>query len=336
MRKWMLKAGATDADGLTLVDAPEPQPGPGEVRIRTRAVSINYRDQLVLGGGPFRTPGRDLTPLSDIAGEIDAVGPGVEGWSLGDRVTDLHFRGWTDGPPKPGMGFGLGAGDEDGVLAEQVVLPASRITRMPRTATFAEAATLPCAGVTAWNGLFAERPIGPGAKLLILGSGGVALSALMLARAAGAQVFATTSQDAKADRLKTMGVVDVVNYRDTPEWGAAVFGRTGGVDKVLDTGGTGTLNQSLAAVAYGGEVALAGLFDLSGGPPDAFSLLGKGAVIRGLSTGNARMHEALVRGIDAGGLKPTIDRRFAFEDAPSAFRAQIAPELFGKVVIDVG
>lgn len=334
MRRWILKAGATDLDGLFLEDAPMPEPGLGEVRIRIHAVSLNYRDQFVLKDSRWRFPGRDLVPVSDGAGEIDAIGAGVETWAVGDRVTGLYFP-WLRGIPEGNLGFGLGSVDEDGMLSEYVVLPADRVVRAPASLDYAEAATLPCAALTAWNAVYGDHPVGSLSKVLVLGSGGVSLFAMLFARAVGAQVIATSSQDAKLKRSIDLGASEGINYRDTPDWGKAVFERFGGVNKVVDTVGTGTLNQSLAALSYGGEVALMGLMTFDDGPLEFGSLMGKGATVRGIAVGNAEMYEAMVQAIDRYKVRPPIDRRFRFEDAKDAYRAQSSPELFGKIVIDL-
>ena len=330
MRRWVIKAGAADLDGLVLEDAPLPQPGPGQVRVRVRAVSLNFRDQLILKGAFGRTPARDLVPVSDGAGEIDAVGPGVDAWAVGDRVASLYFD-WQAGPPRPGLGTGLGSDAEDGMLAEHVVLSAGRVVRAPASLDHAQTATLPCAALTAWNALFADHPLTLGGKVLALGTGGVALFALIFARAAGARTFATTSRDDKRPRLLALGAADVVNYKTTPDWGRVVFEKTGGVDKVVDA--AGTLNESLEAVGYGGEVVLMGLMTTSGGPPPAALMMSKNAIVRSTSVGNARMYAAMSAAIDAHRLQPPISHTLRFEDAPDAYRAQTSPELFGKVVI---
>ncbi len=334
MRRWVLKAGAIDIDGLVLEDVPSPEPGPGEVRIRVRAASLNYRDLLGLKDPSWRAPGRDLVPISDGAGEVDAVGPGVAAWSVGDRVTGLYFRDRLQGPPHPNMGRGLGSLDEDGMLAEQVVLPAVRVVAAPETLSFAEAATLPCAALTAWSAIRGDRPVGPGGKVLILGTGGVSLFALVLARASGAEVIATTSQEAKRARLAALGASDVINYRDVPEWGRAVFERTGGVDRVVNAAGTGSLNQSMAALRSGGEVAVMGLMTF-GEPLDPMLLMGKALTVRGIAVGDAEGFRAMSRAIDHHRIRPPIDRTFRFEQAKDAYRAQSSPGLFGKIVIDL-
>lgn len=338
MKRWTMKAGVTDVDGLVTEEVAMPEPGPGEVRVRVRAVSVNYRDQLILMEGPFgRLPGRDLTPLSDVAGEIDAVGEGVGEWAVGDRVTNLHFDAWEDGPsPAGGTGLGLGALDEDGVLAEYIVLPAHRVTRAARNLDFAEAATLPVAGVTAWNSVAADHPVEAGQKVMIIGSGGVSLFSLQLSRAMGAEVFAVVRRDEQGERLKEMGVSAFVNSTDNPQWGGAVFEVSGGgVQKAVDTVGAGTLNQSIGALGTSGEVAFVGLFEMDGDPVDVMSLMGKTASLRGIAVGSHRMHRDLVEAVERYDIRPVIDGRFDFADAKEAFRAQVSPGVFGKTVIEL-
>ncbi len=335
MRRWILKAGTTELDGLVLEDAPMPEPKAGEVRIRIYAVSLNYRDQLILRGQfGSRLPERDLVPISDGAGEIDAIGVGVETWAVGDRVTGLYFA-WLRGIPEGDLGFGLGSLNEDGMLSEYVVLPVNRVVRAPASLDYAEAATLPCAALTAWNAIHSGHLVGAGSKVLVLGSGGVSLFAMLFAQAAGAQVIATSSQDAKLQRWVELGAGEGINYRDTPDWGKAVFERFGGVNKVVNAAGAGALNQSLTALSYGGEVALMGLMTITDDPLEFVSLLSKGATVRGIAVGNAEMYEAMVQAIDTHKIRPPIDRRFRFEEAKDAYRAQSSPELFGKIVIDL-
>lgn len=335
MKRWMLPADATDAAKLVLDEVPVPEPGPGEVRILVRAISMNYRDQLVLKGPFGRLPGRDLVPLSDVAGEIDAVGPQVESWSVGDRVTNLHVLGWTDGRPPAAMGLGLGALDEDGVLAEYVVLPADRVMRAPANLDHAGAATLPVAALTAWNAVFGDHPLSTGSTVLVIGSGGVSLSALQLARAAGARIYATVRDDAKGDALVRLGAEGYVNSLAVPDWGRAVFALSGGVDKVVDSVGASILPQALAALAPGGEVATLGLFEMSGEPLDGYALLGKQARVRGVAVGSKAMHRDLVSYVETHDIHPVIDCRIDFLDSPAAYAAQTSAGLFGKVVIEL-
>ena len=338
MRRWMLRAGVTDVDGMILEEVAMPEPGPGEVRIRIHAVSLNYRDQFVLTEHvptTWRTPGRDLVPVSDGAGEIDALGDGVSAWAIGNRVTPLYFRDWVSGRPRADLGFGLGSRDQDGMLTEYIVLPASRLIRVPDSLGYAEASTLPCAGLTAWSSLQGDLPVDSGSRVLVLGTGGVSLMAVVLARGAGAEVFATTSQDAKRQQLLDLGVSEVFNYRETPEWGQAVQDRTGGVDRVVNSVGTSEMVQSVTALRFGGEIAVSGLFSVESAMIDFASVRAKGASIRSIAVGSASAHAAMVRFIDEHEVKPPIGPRFRFEDAPAAFRAQASPDTFGKIVIDV-
>lgn len=336
MRRWILKAGTTDLDGMVMQEAQLPEPGPRQVRIRVHAAALNYRDKLVVqdGGELWRLSDRDLVPVADGAGEIDKVGPGVDDWTVGDRVVTLYFKDRVQGPPHPGMGMGLGSRDEDGMLAEYVVLPADRISRSPETLSHVEASTLPCAGLTAWSALQGDRPISAGSKVLVLGTGGVALFALVLARALGAKVVATTSQDSKRERLSALGASDTVNYRDVPEWGKAVFDLTGGVDRVVNSAGTGSVNQAMAALRAGGEVATMGLMTF-GEPLDPMLLMGKALIVRGIAVGDAEGFKALSKTIDRHAIKPPIDRTFHFDHAKEAVLALSSPELFGKIVIDL-
>ena len=332
MRRWILKADQKDLNALTLQDVPKPEPGPGEVRIRVHAVSLNFRDQLILKGVFGRIPGRDLVPISDGSGEIDAVGPGVTAWKPGDKVVSLYFD-WQSGLPKPYADYGVGSLNTDGMLAEYVVLPATRVVRAPESLDYGQAATLPCAALTAWNALFYHHPVGPRSKVLVLGTGGVSLFALLLARAAGAQVFATSSQESKREALLAMGAAQVVNYRTTPDWAKAIFDLTGGVNKVVDA--AGTVNESINALGFGGEVALMGLMAPSEGPLPAMVMMAKGASVRATGVGSAEMFADLAATIDRHMIKPPIAKHFPFSSAPDAFTAQTGKDTFGKIVIDV-
>jgi len=335
MQRWMLGPDVTDAKGLALEDVAMPEPGPGELRVRVNAVSLNARDLMILAGPFGRIPGCAVVPGSDVAGRIDKVGPGVEGWVIGDRVVDLHFRGWNSGPPRPSLKLGLGALDEDGVLAECIVLPADRVERVPATLTDAEAATLPCAAVTAWNALHGDHPITAGSRMLILGTGSVSLFALQFARAAGADVTMTSRDGGKAERLRAIGAARVIDSVATPQWGKAVFEMTnGGAHKVVNTIGVGALGQSLAAARHGGEVAMVGLRPGDAEPLDPSLLNGKATIIRGISVGSASMYRHLAAVVDMHAIRPVIGARFGFDRVRDAYAAQ-ASDLFGKVVIEI-
>jgi NADPH:quinone reductase-like Zn-dependent oxidoreductase len=338
MRSYIIEKGATDLSALKLVDRPKPTPGPGEVLIRVRACSLNYRDQAVPLGRYFGGVLKEaITPLSDGAGEVEAVGEGVTRFKAGDRVTSVFFQNWVDGPPNPNAGPALGAAGANGMLSEYVTLPERGVVPMAQSLSFEEAATLPCAGATAWNALMeGPRSVRPGESVLILGTGGVSLIALMIARAAGARVIATSSSDEKLARVKALGAVHGINYKTTPEWGpeaARLAG--GGVDHVVEVGGAGTLAQSMQAVGFNGEVALIGVLTQGGGDTFPHAIMLKGASIRGIFVGSRRMAERLNALIDTVGAKPVIDKVFPFEQAADAYRYQSSGALFGKVVIAV-
>ncbi len=334
MRQWVVLQGSTSLDGLQLREAAEPVPAAGEVLVRVRACSLNYRDQAIpLGlymGGPVAS---DTVALSDGAGEVVALGEGVTDYAIGDRVAGLFFQNWSDGPPSPGVGPALGAAGAPGMLQELVALPAHGVIRIADSLSFEEAACLPCAGVTAWNALMAgPRPLRAGESVLVLGTGGVSLLALQIAKAMGATVVATSSSDAKLARAQALGADHLINYRTTPEWGAEAARLTGGIDHVVEVGGAGTLAQSIAAVGFGGEIALIGVLTREGNT-SPHGLMFKGASIRGIFVGSRAMASGLNALVDAHAIRPVIDRRFAMADAREAWRYQASPELFGKVVI---
>lgn len=335
MRQWVIKAGATSLDDMVLCDAPEPQAGPGEVLVRVRACSLNFRDQIIpqglyMGG----TVAVDTVPLSDGAGEVVAVGAGVSSVRPGDRVAGTFFQNWIDGPPNPGAGPALGAPPAAGMLQDLVVLPEHGVVPLAQSLSFEEAACLPCAGVTAWNALMeGPHPVGAGESVLVLGTGGVSLLALQIAKAAGAQVIATSSSDEKLARVAALGADKTINYRTVPAWGAAAADMAGGgVDHVVEVGGAGTLKQSIAAVGFNGEIALIGVLTREG-DTNPHPLMFKGGSIRGIFVGSRGMAGRLHAFIDAHGIKPVIDRTFAMEDALEAYRYQASSALFGKVVI---
>ena len=335
MRSWRIPAGCTSVDQLELVELPRPVPGPGEVLVRVHACSLNYRDQLVTKGQYFGgVVTVNCTPLSDGAGVIEAVGPGVTGHGVGDRVAGLFFQDWLDGPPRANKGVSLGAPPAPGMLADHVVLPAHGIVELAKSLDFNAAATLPCAGVTAWNALMCGmNPLRDGDSVLLIGSGGVSLLALSIAKAAGARVIATSSSDAKLERLRGLGADMLVNYRTEKEWGAkAAQLAGGGVDHVVEVGGLGTLGQSIAAVGFGGEIALIGVLT-NQGEANPRPLMVKGATLRGIYVGSRAMARELNRFVDTHALRPVVDRVFDFTEARAAYAYQSSASLFGKVVI---
>jgi NADPH:quinone reductase-like Zn-dependent oxidoreductase len=306
-----------------------------EVRVRIRAVALNHRD-LMLARGTAGVPGRHVVPASDGAGEVVEVGAGVADWKVGDRVLSTFFPDWLDGPMTDEVAGRALGGTLDGVLAEEVVLPATAWVRVPAHLDYAEAATLTCAGVTAWHGLFGLDPLPAGATVALPGTGGVSIWALQLAKAAGLRVILTSSDDAKLERARRLGADATVNYRTTPQWGAAIRALADGrgVDRVLDLGGPDTIGQSLQAVRTGGTVAIIGR--LSGTAPAQFdpaAVFGGGKTLAGLMVGSRAMTQDLARFVEAHALHPVIDRTFDFARAVDAFAYLAGGRHFGKVVI---
>ena len=334
MRAWRLPAGSDGFDKLALEELPDPTPGPGEVLIRVRACSINYRDFAVAAGkyfgGALKAP---AIPLSDGAGDVVAVGPGVTRFAAGDRVQSSFFTHWEEGPPR--MSPALGDGFAPGMLAELVVLPESGVVRMAASLNYAQAACLPCAGVTAWNALYeGPRALVPGMRVLVLGSGGVSMLALQLARAGGCEVIATSSSDEKLEVIRGFGAARTVNYKTNPEWGPFIGRELGGVDKVVEVGGAGTAEQSMAALRTQGEVALIGVLQPEGGPNPRGLMMTAGS-IRGIFVGSAAMARRLNAAIDANGVAPLIGARFGFEQAKEAYAHAWGPDSFAKTVIEL-
>ena len=308
---------AEGIDDLTLAEAPEPEPQRGQVKLRMRAWSLNYRDLMVATGryGVGGTkPG--LIPLSDGAGEVVAVGPEVRRARPGDRVCPTFMQGWLGGEVMAEARQRALGGGIDGVLAEYVLVDQEDLVHVPEHLSFEEAATPPCAAVTAWNALFGRRVLRPGETVLVLGSGGVSVFALQLALAAGARVIATSSSDAKLARLRALGAAEGINYRETPEWQEAVRALTGGrgADHVVEVGGAGTLPRSIAAT--GGQVTLIGV--LTGGQIDPAPIMRRNITLRGIFVGPREMFAAMNGAIAQHRLRPQIDKVFAFGQAREA------------------
>ena len=334
MRAWRLPAGSDGFDKLTLEELPDPVPGPGEVLIQIRACSINYRDFAVAAGkyfgGALKAP---AIPLSDGAGQVIAVGPEVKRFEQGDRVQGSFFMNWEDGPPRHSAA--LGDGFSPGMLAELVVLPETAVVPMAESLDYAQAACLPCAGVTAWNALYeGPRALVPGMKVLVLGTGGVSMLALQLARAGGCEVIATSSSHDKLERVRELGASHAVNYKDMPDWGRYIGQELGGVDKVVEVGGAGTAEQSMAALRTQGEVAMIGVLVPEGGPNPRGLMLTAG-MMRGIFVGSAAMARRLNAAIDANRIEPLIGARFPFEQAKEAYAHAWGPESFAKTVIEL-
>lgn len=337
MRSYFLDFDREGLDRLVTADVPTPTPGPTEVLIRVEAAAINYRDFLVLGApaSPKRATSARVVPVSDGCGTIEAVGPRVKGLAPGRRVVGAFYQGWTDGPFDPAHVTALGGEGAPGMLAEYVVLPAEGVVPAPEALTSAEAATLPCAGVTAWNALHFGRKLLPGDTVLIVGTGGVAVLALELARLAGARTIVLSSSAEKLARARELGAWAGINYRETPEWEKEVLALTNGrgAELVVDAVGPATLNRSLKSVAADGQVSLFGVVAGFAGEVNTSEILFRRIRLQGINVGSRRDLEALCRAVDHHALHPVIDREFPFDDARGAYEYARSPGHFGKVVI---
>ena len=333
-RQYQLQKSGDGSLALRLVDAPVRQPGEHEVLVRVRAVSLNRRDMYMRLGqypGPMKP---NLVPLSDGAGEVVATGPKVTRFKKGDRVASIFFQLWISGRPRPEfLGSALGGGI-DGMLSQYVTLNENGMVAIPKHLSYEEAATLPCAGVTAWNALVTRGHTEPGDFVLLQGTGGVSILGLQLAIALGAKPVITSSSDDKLARARKLGAVATVNYKTTPDWEKAVLEATGGgVQQALEVGGKQTLGKTLASLAPGGHVALIGGLSEFGGDIPAYALIGRNVTASGLYVGSRADFEALNAFVAKHQIKPVIDKVFEYENAAAAFDYMDSGALFGKVVI---
>jgi NADPH:quinone reductase-like Zn-dependent oxidoreductase len=327
MKAFEVIAGSSSLDGLVAVDRPMPEPGPTEVLVRMQAASLNFRDIAIVRGKYIGGPvTKNTIPLSDGAGVVEAVGASVSGFTAGDRVTATFFQGG----PSQTLGSPL-----DGTLAEYCVFDQSGLIAIPDSITYAQAATLPCAGVTAFNALFAGKRLLPGETVLTLGTGGVSIIALQLAKAAGAKVIITSSSDDKLAKARALGADLTINYRETPDWASAVREATGGkgADHVIELGGVGTLPQSYQCVGYEGEIKLIGVMTLPDGDLSPYPLMFKSASLRGIFVGRRHLFVDLLKAMAQNGIEPVIDQEFAFDDSIAAYQHLASAQHFGKVVI---
>ena len=321
-------------DKLELVEIEPVEPQCGEIRIRNHASSLNFHDYVVAIGLLPVDDGR--IPMSDGAGIVEAVGPGVTQFKPGDRVMSCFFPNWADGradnPEKLG---GVPGDNVDGFAAETVTMSASAFTTMPDNYSFEQAATLPCAAATAWRALMVEAKVKPGDTVLVQGSGGVSVFALQFAKAAGCNVIATSSSDVKLEILKELGADTLINYREFEKWGDRVLELTGGrgVDVIVEVGGSGTLAQSVRAIAMGGHISMIGVLTGVQGEVPTAELFQKNAVISGITVGSRAHQEDMVKAINTSGIKPVIDRSFGLEDLAEAFRLQESQKHLGKICL---
>jgi NADPH:quinone reductase-like Zn-dependent oxidoreductase len=323
-------------DNLKLESSEASPPGPGEIKVRLRAASLNFRDVLVVGG-VFSAPD-GLIPLSDGAGEVVAVGEGVSEFAPGDQVVSTFHPKWLDGHIEKSELTNTPGGPADGFACEETTRPATHFTRAPRGFSPAESATLTCAGVTAWRAVVTDGRVKPGATVLVQGTGGVSLFALQFAKAAGATVIATSSSADKLARLKELGADHVIDYRANEKWGEAVLALTGGlgVDHIVEVGGPSTIGQSFVAARTGGHVAIIGAvggFQVDTMP---FAIVqAKRLKLQAVTVGSRRDQIDMVRGIEAAGIRPVLDRTFGLEELADAFRHLQSGRHFGKICIEV-
>ncbi len=334
MKTWRVAAGA-QIEGLKLVDEPPAAPGPGQARVQIKATSLNFRDLAVLQGWYPVFTKEPLVPGSDGVGVVSEVGPGVTTLKPGDRVATSFFPDWVEGRMSfPRIMTALGGGGA-GTFAEEVVLPEHALVKSPGHLDDAQAATLTCAGVTAWHALFHTGSLPPGGTVLLLGTGGVSIWALLLAKAAGMRVIITSSSDEKLERARGLGADDTINYVKTPQWSDEVRRVTGGegVDVVLEVGGEKTVAQSVAAVRPQGTVVIIGAVSGLGGGIAPRSLIPGATRVQGIYVGSRRMHEELARFVELRQIKPVVDRTFALDEAPAAYRHFRDGQHFGKIAL---
>jgi NADPH:quinone reductase-like Zn-dependent oxidoreductase len=335
MRAWQI----TDQfgfDNLRLVERPIPEPGHGQVRVRVRAASLNFRDLLMTQGLYNPKQPLPLVPCSDGAGEVEAVGPGVTRWSVGDRVCPIFAQRWIDGEPdRDKLAHTLG-GPLDGTMREYMLVDEAGLVAIPDTMSFAQAAALPCAAVTAWSALMVQTRVKPGDVVLVQGTGGVSIFALQFALAAGARVIATSSSHDKLAQLRAMGAHEVIHYKEDPAWGSTARKLTGGrgVDHVVEVGGAGTLNQSIRATRIGGHISMIGV--LAGGSQEVnvIPVLMQNIRIQGVLVGHRAAFEDLLAAMTLHNISPVLDRAFPFDQLPAAMEHMRSGAHFGKVVVN--
>lgn len=322
-------------DRLQVADSERVAPGYGEIVVRIGASSLNFHDYAVVTGMIPTPDGR--IPMSDGAGEVVEVGEGVREFAVGDKVVSTFFPHWMDGEPALEFMLDVPGDGADGFAREYVTAPATSFTRAPQGYSDAEAATLTCAGLTAWRALVVNGQVKAGDTVLVQGTGGVSIFALQFAKAAGARVIATSSSDEKLERLRSMGADHLINYKSQENWGEVARGLTGGrgVDHVVEIGGSGTMPQSIAATRIGGHIALIGvLAGIAGNVPTMYVMQGNQRII-GLTVGARRHQQDMVRAIEANGIRPVIDTHFPLEQIADAFRHQESGKHFGKIVLDI-
>jgi len=325
-------------DSLKLLERPMPRPGPDEVLLRITAVTLNYRDLLTIRGGYGSKQKLPLIPLSDAAGVVEAVGPGVTRFKTGDRAINGFFPHWLAGEPSEQKFSGAPGGQVDGVLSEYRVFPQHALLHIPAHLSDPAAAGLACAGLTAWSAVVKFGRLRPGDTVLTQGTGGVSLFALQFAKLAGARVISTSSNDHKIAKLQKLGADATINYITTPHWGSKVRTLTAGrgVDLVVEVGGAGTLNESLRAARIGGTIAMIGVLADPAGDLRLPIVVMQQLRLQGVTVGSLEDFQMMVDAIALHRLQPVIDTVFPFEQAPDAFTYMASRKHFGKVAIAFG
>ena len=333
MRVWEIQ-GSFGIDNLKPAEKPDPKPGAGQIVVAMRAASLNYRDLLTVEGmgGGFPLP---LIPFSDGAGEVVAVGSGVTRVKPGDRVCPSFFQTWIDGQVADYSRTSALGGTAQGVLQEKMLVSADGVSKVPDYLSWTEAATLPCAGLTAWRAIAVEAPIGPGNTVLVQGTGGVSIFALQFAKARGATVIATSSSEDKLKRAKALGADHLINYKTTPEWGKTVRELTGGrgVDVVVEVGGENTFGQSLDAARVGGSVIVIGVLGGFSSPVFLPVLFGKNLRVIGISVGSRAMFDDMTSSMEKWKLKPIVDKTFPVAQVQDALHLMRDKGHFGKICV---
>jgi NADPH:quinone reductase-like Zn-dependent oxidoreductase len=325
---------AKGIDSVLPAERPDPQPGYGQILIKVKAASLNYRDLAVARGGYGRGVPSPVIPLSDGAGEVVAIGPGVTRVATGDRVCGIFMQTWLAGPTNEEYGKSAMGGAIDGMRAEYVVLNQDGVVKIPAHLSYEEAATLPCAAVTAWHALVHEGKLTAGETVLTQGTGGVSIFALQFSKLIGARVISTSSSDAKLERVREMGANELVNYKTTPDWEKPARALTGiGVDHVVEVGGAGTLEKSMKAVRTGGTISLIGVLTGATGEINPRLILMRNIRVQGIYVGSRAMFEAMNAAISLHKLRPVVDRVFPFAEAVEAYRHMESGAHFGKIVI---
>jgi NADPH:quinone reductase-like Zn-dependent oxidoreductase len=322
-------------DKLVLEELEARDPGPGEIQVEVKASSLNFHDYAVVTGLLPTEDGR--IPMSDGAGVVTAVGEGVEVFAVGDRVLSHFFPHWADGPATIARVSGVPGDHVDGFAAQTVTMPANAFSRMPANLDFEQAATLTCAGLTAWRALMVETHLRPGDWVLVQGSGGVSVFALQFARMLGCRVVATSSSDEKLQRLEALGAQALINYKTTPDWGDEVLKLTGGegVRLVVEVGGSGTVAQSVRAVAFSGCISMIGVLTGFAGEVPTAELFTKNASISGITVGSQAHQRDMIAAVEANDLEPVIDSTYPLEALAEAFRHQESQRHFGKICVSI-